>query len=383
TYVNTSHDYPALPLTGRTPAEHAHLTVRSIADMMAAGLDRFILFHIGYEQHGKSWWDWTLSGTELWDDHGDPTVAVSVFNVLSHHLGLSDYVATVRPPGVTMHVFQDHRNGHGLAIAWSRKGEQTVTLPLPGVIARDVMGNDHSPGEGLALPADGRPFYLFTRPALTGKEMARRLAPLDAAARDEAAGRTVYRLPEQWVGAKVGAADGNPFIADGQALWRADQIWPDDPMKPTNYRPLPWNGTQWAAAEHAHGGQPKAKPGARTIDLSVRTAWPGQPGNKLAALVFIAPQAGTYTVRGTLKPRVWDAGAPIAMDVVKKTDAEVTRLARVALKSKTETELTGVEAELAAGDELVLVPSFPARGLVAFNCRVQDLRIVLLKGEPR
>ena len=127
TYVNTSHDYPALPLTGRTPAAYAHMTVRSVADMMAAGLDKFILFHIGYEAHGRSWWDWVLSGTELWDDHGDPTIAVSVFNVLSHHLGLSDYVATVRPPGATLHVFEDHRAGRGVITGFAQIG---VSLSL-------------------------------------------------------------------------------------------------------------------------------------------------------------------------------------------------------------------------------------------------------------
>ncbi|MFP4055358.1 MAG: hypothetical protein ACLF0G_00640 [Candidatus Brocadiia bacterium] len=377
TYVNTSHDYPALPLTGKTPAEYAHMTARSAADMMAAGLEKCILFHIGYEQHGKSWWDWTMSGTELWDDHGDPTIAVSVFNVLSHHLGLSRHVATVRPPGAVVHVFHDQRHDQGVAIAWSRKGERRLELPLEGLVARDVVGNDRRVDGPLVLPADGRPFYLLAEPPVDGERMAELLAPLDEEALEKAAGKTVHRPPDPWTGEKPGATRGNPFVADGEPRWRLDRLWPPKPAEPASYQPMPWSGTVWAAADHAHGGQPKAQVNPTSIELSVRTAWPGQPGDKMAALTFIAPQAGRYEVAGTVRARIWDGGAPIALALYKLDRQAGTgqEVASVPLKSGEEKPLADVAVLLAEGQELAFVPVFPGKGLVAANFRLQDLEL--------
>ena len=246
------------------------------------------------------------------------------------------------------------------------------------------MGNGGSVGIGggksrATLPADGRPFYLYAEPAISGKRLAELLAPLDEAALDRAAGRKVYRVPGNWAGKKAGSAEGNPLVVGAKPLWRLDQVWPDDPMKPGNYRPLPWSGTAWQAAEHSHGGQPAAKATPTAVELVVRTAWPGQPGNKLAALTFIAPEPGTYTLSATVKPRVWDAGAPIALDVLKKSDA-VTRVKTIELKPKVGADIAGIRVPLEAGEELVLVPAFPGRGLVAFTCRIEGLKILFAPG---
>jgi hypothetical protein len=214
---------------------------------------------------------------------------------------------------------------------------------------------------------------------MPGKRLAEVLAPLDREAADKAAGRTVHRPPAQWEGKARGSTEGNPFRADGRPLWRLDQVWPPDPSKPAHYKPMPWTGTAWQSIEHGHGGQPGSRVGASAIDLGVRTAWPGQPGNKMAALTFIAPKAGTYEVEATVKPLIWDSGAPIALAVVKldRKAGTAEQIKLLPLKSKVDARLSDVRVVLAEGQELALVPAFPGSGLVAWTCKLAGLRITL------
>lgn len=140
------------------------------------------MFHIGYD-NGRSWWDWlTNGGTELWDEFNQPTVAVATWNVLIDSLGLSDPVARIRGDGFEIHVFQDKRNKRGVLLAYATEGEKKLQLPVANLVRRDVMGNDVTlkalgGKTSLELPADGRPFYVFTTDKKSGAELAKALAP--------------------------------------------------------------------------------------------------------------------------------------------------------------------------------------------------------------
>jgi hypothetical protein len=186
TFVNSSQDYAALIVGKNTPAEWANLTVRSMAEMFSAGHDKHILFHIGYGKSGRSTYDWlTNGGTELWDEFGQPTIGVPVWNVLIDSIGLSDNVERIKNTGFELHVFQDKRNGRGVVVAFAtdKNTEKSLVLPVEKVIRRDLMGNDTElPSEGgktiVEWPEDGRPFYLFTSDKKSGADLAAALTPL-------------------------------------------------------------------------------------------------------------------------------------------------------------------------------------------------------------
>lgn len=184
TFGNSSTDYAA-PVMGAAPVDWAHFTVKSIAQLFAAGEDKHILFHTSYDSQGRSWWDWLYNGgAELWDENSQPMVGVPVWNVLADGLGLSTFVQTIKPEGAEMHVFQDERNERGLVVAWSNEGAKTFKLPLTNVIRRDVMGNDVAlkavgGTTAVVLPADDRPYYFFTSDKQSGAVLAEKLAPFD------------------------------------------------------------------------------------------------------------------------------------------------------------------------------------------------------------
>ena len=166
TFVNSSQDFASLILGKNTPADWASLTVRSMAEMFSAGHDKHILFHTGGGSTGRSVYDWlTNGGTELWDEFGQATVAVPVWNVFIDSIGLSDNVARVKNTGFELHVFQDKRNERGVVVAFAsdKNTEKSLVLPVENVILRDLMGNDTElPSEGgkttVEWPADNRPF---------------------------------------------------------------------------------------------------------------------------------------------------------------------------------------------------------------------------------
>jgi hypothetical protein len=176
-FVPSSIDYPANEWTRDNAAATADNIVRSVAAAISQGLDKVILFHIGYAPRQRSYWDWTPSGTELWDDVGNPTVGVSVWNVLADQLGLSERIGAVPLQGVQCHVFDDLRNNRGVAVVWSDGAPAELLLKLPGAVVRDIMGNDRTlqAERGhlrVDLPGDGRPIYLFTPDGMTGQRLA-------------------------------------------------------------------------------------------------------------------------------------------------------------------------------------------------------------------
>lgn len=380
-FINSSSDYAALPIADLTAPQAAHVLVRSIVDMAAAGQEKFIPFFLGYEEHGQSWWDFYGPGTELWDFEEQPQIAVSAYNVLIHHLGLSQPVTTVHAPNATLHVFDDRRNKRGVIVAWPDKDNTTLDLPLTNLVVEDIMGNQTplAPGKDgktrLALRTVGRPIYVFTSTKAAGTVLAERLAPLDQAKLPIASADGVYRLPQAWSGTATGSTTGNPLLANNEPLWRLDQVWPDDPTKPQNYRALPWNRQSWKAKEHEHGGQPSANVDEGTMSLAVRGPWGGSPGEKLAALVFVAPKAGRYMVSGQVSASLWEGSGSVTLRVYQKDSQAVSELKTVALPDKKPVDLAGLSVTLQAGQELVFVPKI-GRHHTAGTFTLRDLKVI-------
>jgi hypothetical protein len=101
----------------------------------------------------------------------------------------------------------------------------------------------------------------------------------------------------------------NPVVVAGKPLWRLDQIMPsgelDELEEPGNYRPFAWDGERWFNAEGSLDKLPWATTGQGTITFGVRgrhTAtqyWINRDSEysfRFAALAFIAPRDGRYTV---------------------------------------------------------------------------------------
>ncbi|MHC5055136.1 MAG: glycoside hydrolase family 5 protein [Planctomycetota bacterium] len=177
TYYPTSEDFPAFPIVDVSAPAAAHMVTQTAAQLLGDGMEKLITFHVGYAQHGKSWWDWVGSGTEWWDDVGNPTVAVAAYNTIADQLGLSDPVGTVRPEGAVIYVFEDRRHGRGVAVAWAAKGRDALLgLPLAGLVKVDCVGNA-SPVKAaagksaLALRADGKPYYVYSTAGLSGADL--------------------------------------------------------------------------------------------------------------------------------------------------------------------------------------------------------------------
>jgi hypothetical protein len=371
-YVPTSIDYPAPPIIDMTAPEAAHVIVRSATMLFSEGLDKFITFHIGYGGHGKSWWDWVGSGTEWWDDHGNPTVAVGAYNGLCHFLGLSQPVQHIEAEQAELHVFDDLRNNRGVAVIWATANQVTLAIDTTELSAFDVMGNPLAlpDPKQLALPTTGHPIYLVGLG--DGTALAQRLAHLQVQKVDDGA----FRVPEQWIGTEVRTSAGNPAMVDGAERWRFDQIWPDDPLKAENYKPLIWNGTTWVATDHSHGGQPAGKVTKGVATLTVRSPWNGNNGQKLSALSFIAPEAGSYRLSVDPALKNWD-GKRKSVDLrLLHVNADgIVECERISVADGSMVELRAQPVTLAAGDRLVLVPAFS--GLhIAGNLSLKNLHII-------
>jgi hypothetical protein len=353
-FTNTLVDEPPA-CTHLTSVQSCHAMADSVAEMTVNGQEKTILFHTGYEQHGMSFWDYSGPGTMLWDWYGYPLPLVAAWNVLSHHIGLSTPVAFVRPPGANFCIFDDLRNRRGVMIAYAdreAKADVPVELPLDDLTAEDLMGNVGAAPQTLVLSKTGRPVILYS--AAAGKTFAEKFAPLDRkhasfVTAGTAATGASYRLPATW-------EKDNPAMADGKPIWRLDQIWPADPTQSTNFRPLVWRDNWWRVTDNEFGGQPKAELKDNAVRLEFRAAHGQPPAPRLCGLVFIAPQAGAVSVRGSAELRMWDGKNPVRLNVLHKTKEAVTELASLKLTPQQPTVLTAINATLAAGDELVLLP---------------------------
>ena len=580
-YTNTAVDEP-IACTHLTSAQSANAIVDCVAELTVNGQDKTILFHTAYETHGMSFWDYSGPGTMLWDWYNYPLPIAAAWNVLAHHIGVSETAGFVRPPGVNCCIFQDQRNQRGVMIAYAdRESKSDATLELPefgtALVAEDMMGNNVTAPKTLKLSKTGRPVILYAaNGSITGKQFAEKLAPLDRkhasfvstaeggagvdyrlaarlgrheerqrrwqpgarerqthlaprpslacrsaearqlspaglarwlvagvagclwrpaqggtegrrhpdgippahgqpqapricglvfiapqagvykvsgsgelklwdgsvgvrltvllkskdsvtelaaiqlvkdqrvslagvkatlAAGDElvllprpdgaftggdvtlrdlvlsvggsatAANATSYKLPASWEGVKKGSAEGNPIAANGQPIWRIDQLWPDNPILADAYRPMPWSGTEWKAAEHEHGGQPAARVENGSLRAAVRGPWTGNPGQKTCALIFIAPQAGLYVASGVAKSEPWEGGAKtFKLGIFKKDTQRAAPLQTLELPRDGSPVPFEVKVELTAGHELVFLPLMPDWHN-ATTTRVNDLVI--------
>ena len=189
---------------------------------------------------------------------------VAAWNTLVHHIGQSERVALVRPPGATFCIFQDLRNSRGVMVAYADReapADVTVDLPLEGLIAEDAMGNAAPlAGRKLVLSKTGRPVFLYDAKGTAGRTFAEKLEPLDRKhASFVSVGGQSYRLPPTWEGKTKASTEGNPAMADGKPVWRLDQVWPPQPETEANYRPMVWRGGWWVPTANSFGDQPKAE----------------------------------------------------------------------------------------------------------------------------
>jgi hypothetical protein len=175
--------------------------------------------------------------------------------------------------------------------------------------------------------------------------------------------------PGAWRGTAEGKSDGNPFVVDGSPRWRVDQFWGADWSVPESYAPLVWKdgigGLAWRPGDAGRefGGQPRVVVNGPHVMLSARTEWEGHDGEKIPALVFIAPADGTYAAQALAIARFFEGAGPVELMLLKheKAARQIKRLWVAQLQNgDTEpTTIAEVRAELKAGDEILFVPRFP------------------------
>ncbi len=365
-YTNTAVDEP-LACTHLTAAQSTNAHACSVAEMTIAGQEKTILFHLGYEDHGQSFWDYSGPGQMLWDWYGYPLPLVAMWNVLNHHIGISDEIGFIRPPGANFCIFQDQRNGRGVMIAYAdREAKADVTVELPNfggaLMAEDIMGNSGTAPQKLTLSKTGRPVVLYASSKTAGSVFLEKLAPLDrkhASFVTTAPGAApTWKLPPAWEGKSKGASDGSVALANGKPIWKLEQLWPADWKKRENFRPMTWTGTEWNVQEGGFGGQPSANLKDGALALSTRA--PHGPDNdrhlRTAGLTFVVPSAGTYALHGSVWSRSWDSKNKTSVHFLKKNASGVEKLGSISVPHDGETSLEGQSFALAAGDELTLLP---------------------------
>ncbi len=363
-YTNTAVDEP-IACTHLTSAESTNAQAASVAEMTIAGQKKTILFHTGYEDHGQSFWDYSGPGTLLWDWYGYPLPLVAMWNVYNHHIGISEEVGFVRPPGANFTVFQDVRNGKGVMIAYAdRDSKSDVTVALPdfgaALVAEDIMGNAAAAARTLVLPKSGRPVILYTAKKTPGSVFLTKLEPLDRRHAGFVSGGGDFKLPSAWQGTEKGSAKGNPVCAGDKPVWRLDQVWPDDPVMASNYIPLRWSGTEWAPAANGAGGQPAVTIESGDIDFAVRGSWTGNEGQRIAGLAFIAPAGGTYHVTGKACAKPWAGGAEkFKLGIFKKDTQRCALQCVIEMPRSGEPVDIDLRVDLSAGHELALLPLMP------------------------
>ena len=382
-YTNTAVDEPAVALTSQNSSQSANSLVCSISELTIAGQDKTILFHTGYEEHGMSFWDYCGPGTMLWDYYDYPLSILPAWNVMAHHIGLSDRVGFIRPVGANFCIFQDIRNGRGVMVAYADRDSKTdVSVALPNfgapLIAEDAMGNAVPAPKTLVLPKNGRPVYLYTIAKTPGKLFLAKLIPLDRKnagfVTTGGSGVQSWQLPGAWEGAKADTAEGNPVMADGKPIWRLDQIWPADPMLPANYRPLTWQNGWWIAKANQVGGQPKAELKDSAIRMEFRAAHGDPKAPRICGLAFIAPKAGIYSVSGTAELKMWEGDNTVHLAVLKKSVSSVELIDSILLVRDRGVMLSSKPISLKAGDELVLLP-MPEGAFNGGDVTIRDLRV--------
>ena len=380
-YTNTAVDEP-IACTHLTASESANAQAASVAEMSIAGQKKTILFHTGYEDHGQSFWDYSGPGTLLWDWYGYPLPLVAMWNVYNHHIGISEEVGFVRPPGANFTIFQDVRNGKGVMIAYAdRDSKSDVTVALPDfgapVVAEDIMGNAAAAAHTLVLSKTGRPVILYTASKAPGSIFLAKLEPLDRKHAGFVYGADGdFRLPSVWEGNEKGSSDGSIAMAGGKPVWKLEQLWPADWKNRENFKPMIWKGTGWSAKEGEFGGQPGAQMKDGVLDFGTRA--PHGPDNdrhlRTAGLSFVAPKGGSYSLHGSAECRMWDSNNKTTLHLLKKSATRMEKVADFPIENGAKASLEAKSVILAAGEELTLLPEIDGM-FAGGDCLLRDLSI--------
>lgn len=386
-FTNTAVDEP-IACTHLTAAQSTNAHAASVAEMTVAGQEKTILFHTGYETHGMSFWDYSGPGTCLWDWYGNPLPLVAMWNVLNHHIGVSDEVGFVRPAGANFCIFQDLRNGRGVMIAYAdRDSKADVVVELPdfgaALIAEDIMGNATPAPKRLTLSKTGRPVLLYTATKTEGLAFFKKLEPLDrkhASFVHTAPGDApMWNLPPTWEGKAKGDTEGSVAMASGKPIWKLEQLWPADRKSRENFKPMVWTGTDWNVKEGGFGGQPGASLKDGVLGLSTRAPHGAKENERFlrtAGLTFVAPQAGTFALHGTVAARMWDSTNKTTLHLLKKTATTVEKVGELTIPNGGDVLLEGQSIALAAGEELTLLPQIDGT-FAGGDCLLKDFSISL------
>jgi hypothetical protein len=380
-FTNTAVDEPPA-CTGLTSAQSCNAIVDSVAELTVNGQEKTILFHTAYERHGMSFWDYSGPGTMLWDWYNYPLPIAAAWNVLNHHIGVSDEVGFVRPPGGNFCVFQDLRNGRGVMIAYAdrdAKADATVALPDFGapLSAEDIMGNASEAPKTLVLSKTGRPVLLYSAANTAGKAFLEKLQPLDRKHQGfVSAGGAAWSLPPSWEGKEKGSSEGSVALAGGRPVWRLEQLWPPDWTKKENFRPMTWTGTDWNVKEGGFGGQPGAALKDSALVFGTRAPHGQPPQGRVCGLTFVAPREGTYALSGTAECRIWDGKQKTVLRLLHKKASEVKEAGNVAIPHGGQAPLDSLSVTLAAGEEFTLLPQI--EGMYAGgHCTLKDFKVTL------
>jgi len=386
-FTNTAVDEP-IACTGLTSAQSVNAIIASVAELTANGQEKTILFHTASETHGMSFWDYSGPGTMLWDWYNYPLPLVAAWNVLNHHVGLSRTAGFVRPPGANLCLFDDLRNGRGVAVVYAdRDAGEDVELPLPDLglplTVEDLMGNPAPAPAILRLSKTGRPVYLYGGAALSGSALREAFAPLD---RKHAGfvsggdgGATQWRLPPVWEGTAKGSPAGSTVQADGKPVWILEQVWPPEGTETGHYRPMVWTGTDWNVAEHGLGGQPGAALDGRALKMGTRAPHGDPPRARTCGLSFVAPRDGTYRFEGTVASTIWDGNNATDLQLLHRSASGIREAARLLVPHREERPLKDFRLTLAAGEVATLLPRI--QGMYSGgDCVLKDLTVVRTDG---
>ena len=378
-YTNTLVDEP-IACTSLSSVESCNAIMDSVAEMTVSGQEKTILFHTAYEHHGMSFWDYSGPGTMLWDWYNYPLPLVAAWNVFNHHIGLSDAVGFVRPVGANFCIFQDQRNGRGVMIAYAdRDAKSDVVVKLPdfgdGMVFEDIMGNVSRAGDVLKLSKSGRAVILYSENKVSGKEFFDKLISLDRknvsfVSRDKE--EVFWKLPLAWDGKIKNKSDGSAVMDEGKVIWKLEQIWPPDPRRKENYRPMVWTGVDWNVVSGGYGGQPEARLKDNSLVFGTRAAHGNPLARRICGLSFVAPFDGFYKLEGNVQCHLWDGNNRTVVRLFHKSSDGIKEVGNVIVDNNSKASLDVLGLRLYAGDEFTLVPEID--GMYAGgNCTFHDL----------
>lgn len=381
TWPASSRDGGCPGMRSDRPADWVgNMFVRAHAETMAAGMDKMIYFNMSYNSHGRSWWDWGGDGTEMWDDHNEPTTVVPALNVLIDQIGLSDQHGWVEHKEALLHTFEDKRNNRGVIIAWGTKDNVKLEIPIGGLQAMDIMGNPVKVKAGakktvVDFEEKERPLYLFKK-GLHGPEIAKALKPLQRP--DMEGGEGVYTVPRKWMDLED---KGNPFKFKGKKLWEFARLLPEKPDDKDAYiRMNKWNPARsmWTHDSHTHGGQPLGHVNGKgeTI-LAARSSSGGKNGPKSPVLIFYAPEDGTYELTTQAEYWSWEGSGTgeLYINLLNSEQGEVQELAAFKFKKKDKKDIKVEAIELREGQPLAILFRITDKMYTGGNMKMQNLKI--------